>query len=433
MKLTRRGFLHTTAITTAGVAAGPTLIPSSARGAAGALSPSNRITVGMVGMGKMMWGHLGNLLGRKEVQVVAVSDVESIRLKRCEDRVNKTYSERHGASYKACATHPDFRELVARPGIDAVVVATPTNWHAIQSVEAMKAGKDVYCEKPLALTVREGEAIAEAARRYGRIFQVGSQQRSDFKFRFACELVRNGAIGKIERVHVNVGGPGKECHLPAQRTPDTLDWNMWLGPAPLRPYHSELCPLDDYAVFPHWRYYRDYCNGSMYDFGAHHFDIAQWGLGMDGSGPVEILPPDFSEHERLTYVYANGVQMTHGGASGRAGIEFKGEKGTVGVNRGFLTTDPPDLMKLKWGPNDTRLYESRDHMGNWLDGIRTRRPCICTGDIGSSTITACSLGCIAYRLNRPLKWDPNASHFVNDPEADRLLRRDMRAPWTITV
>jgi len=188
----------------------------------------------MIGMGKMMWGHLGNCLGRKNVQVVAISDVETIRLKRCEDRVNQTYSERYGTDYKGVTVHRDFRELIARPDIDAIVVATPTNWHAIQSVEAMKAGKDVYCEKPLALTIREGEAIAEAARRYGRIFQVGSQQRSDFKFRFACELVRNGAIGKLKVVHVNVGGPGRECYLPAQPTPETLDWNTWLGPAPMR-------------------------------------------------------------------------------------------------------------------------------------------------------------------------------------------------------
>jgi hypothetical protein len=323
--------------------------------------------------------------------------------------------------------------LVARPDIDAVAIATPTNWHALQSVEAMKAGKDVYCEKPLALTVREAEAMAEAARRYGRIFQVGSQQRSDYKFRFACELVRNGAIGKLKIVHVNVGGPGGDCLLPAQPVPPTLDWNMWLGPAPFRPYHSELCPLDNYKVFPHWRRFRDYCNGSMYDFGAHHFDIAQWGLGKDGTEPVEIIPPEFSEHRRLTYVYPDGTPMTHGGASGRAGIEFIGETGTVGVNRGFLTTDPPELMKLRWGPDDMRLYESRDHRGNWLAGIRSRRPCICTADIGCSTITVCSLGCIAYRLNRPLKWDPGASQFVNDPAADRLLYRSMRAPWSITV
>ena len=433
MRSTRRDFMRMASATAAGAAVAPSIIPSSAFGAAGTTAPGDRITVGMIGMGKMMWGHLGNCLGRENVQVVAISDVETIRLKRCEDRINKTYSERFGSDYKGVSAYRDFRELLARSDIDAVVVGTPTNWHAIQSVEAMKAGKDVYCEKPLALTVREGEAIAEAARRYGRVFQVGSQQRSDYKFRFACELARNGAIGKIKIVHVNVGGPGQECYLPAEPAPDTLDWDMWLGPAPYRPYSAVLCPLDDYKVFPAWRRYRDYCNGGLYDFGAHHFDIAMWGLGMDGSGPVEIIPPEFSEHERLTFVFDDGTPMTHGGASGRAGIECVGEKGTIGVNRGYLTTDPMDLMKLKWGPTDTRLYESRNHMGNWLDGIRTRRPCICTADIGSSTITVCSLASIAYRLNQPLKWNDKESCFVDNPAADRFLLRGMRAPWTLTV
>lgn len=430
MKHTRRAFIRTAA---AGALAAPSIIPSSAFGAAGSTAPSNRIAVGMIGMGKMMQGHFGKCLGTESVQVVAISDVETIRLKRCEERANKTYSDRFGADYKGVAVHSDFRELIARPDLDAIVIATPTNWHAIMAVEAMKAGKDVYCEKPLALTIREGQAIAEASRRYGRIFQVGSQQRSDFKFRFACELVRNGAIGKLKVVHVNVGGPGRECYLPAQPVPDTLDWNMWQGPAPERPYNSELCPLDDWKVFPNWRGYRDYCNGGLYDFGAHHFDIAQWGLGMDGDGPVEIIPPEFSEHKLLTFIYADGTPMTHGGASGMAAIEFIGEKGTVGVNRGFLTTDPVELMKVKWGPNDTRLYESRDHMENWFDGIRTRRPCICTAETGCSTITVCSLASIAYQMNEPLKWDKVKSQFVNNPAADRLLLRCMRAPWTLTV
>jgi hypothetical protein len=201
----------------------------------------------------------------------------------------------------------------------------------------------------------------------------------------------------------------------------------------MRPYNSELCPLDDYKVFPHWRYYRDFGGGGMTDWGAHHFDIAQWGMGMDGHGPVEVLPPKDGLDGRLTYKYESGIVMTHGGATGKAGVEFIGETGTVGVNRGFLTTDPADLMKMKWGPNDIRLYESRDHKGNWLEGIKTRRPCICTADIGCSSITVCHLGNIAYWLDRPLKWDPKKSQFVNDPAADRLLSRAMRAPWSLTV
>ena len=432
MKTTRRDFLcKTTAMTAA--AAAPAFLSSSVFGAGEETAPGNRLNLGLIGMGKMMWGHLNGLLGRTDVQVVAICDAETIRLDKCTEKIRSTYSERFGKTYKGVSVYRELRELTARPDLDGVVIATPTNWHAIAAVDAMKNGKDVYCEKPLALTIREAEAIKEASRRYGRIFQTGSQQRSDYKFRFACELVRNGAIGQIRIVHVNCGGPPVDCYLPPQPTPETLDWDRWLGPAPERPYNAELCPIDDYKTWPQWRRYRDYCGGGMYDFGAHHFDIAQWGLGMDGSGPVKIIPKDLSEHKLLTYVYANGILMTHGGASDGAAIEFVGEKGIVRVNRGYLKTVPEDLLRIKWGPGDVRLYESRNHMSNWLDGIRTRRPCICTAEIGCSTITVCNLGNIVYQLNRTLDWDPDHSYFVNDPAADRLLSRSMRSPWSITV
>jgi len=433
MNNTRRDFMRMAAATTVGAVAAPSIIPASAFGAAGETAPGNRISIGLIGMGKMMWSHLRGCLSREDIQVVAICDVEKDRLKVCSDLIKETYSKRFGSDYKGVAVHHDFRDLLARPDIDAVMIATPTNWHAIQAIEAMKAGKDVYCEKPLALTIREAEAIAKAARLYGRIFQTGSQQRSDYKFRFGCELVRNGAIGKLKMVHVNVGGPATDCYLPAEPVPSSLDWDMWLGPAPMRPYNAILAPQDNYAVFPAWRRYRDYCNGSLYDFGAHHFDIAQWGLGMDGSGPVEITPPEFSEYKRLTFIYADGTPMTHGGASGQAAIEFIGENGTVRVNRGFLETDPADLIRHKWGADDIRLYESNSHMTNWLDGIRTRRDCICTADIGCSTLTVCSLASIAYRMNEPLKWNPKEMNFVDNPTAERFLSRGMRAPWTITI
>ncbi len=433
MRSTRREFVRRVAAAAAGAVAAPVILPPSVFGAAGQAAPGNRIAVGLIGMGKMMWSHLRGCLSSEEVQVVALCDVERNRLKVCSDLVKEAYSQRFGADYKGVAVYRDFRELLARPDIDAVMIATPTNWHAIQAVEAMKAGKDVYCEKPLALTIREAQAIAEAARRYGRIFQVGSQQRSDYKFRFACELVRNGAIGKLKSVHVNVGGPAEECYLPAQPVPESLDWDMWLGPAPMRPYNAELAPQDNYAVFPNWRHYRDYCNGGLYDFGAHHFDIAQWGLGMDGSGPVQILPPEYSDFKRLTFIYADGTPMTHGGASGNAAVEFVGESGTVKVNRGYLETDPAELIRYKFGAGDIRLYESLDHKANWLDGIRTRKPCICTADVGLSTITVCSLASIAYQMNEPLKWNPKEMDFVGNPAAGRFLSRGMRAPWTLTV
>ncbi len=420
---TRRGFLHRALATSVGAAAAPFILPARALGAAGHVAPSERLVLGIIGMGKMCYGHLGGLLNRPAVQVAALCDVESTRLEKCRRRVDEAYA--------GCAVYRDFRELLARPDLDAVFIATPTHWHALMSVAAMAAGKDVYCEKPLSLTIREGQAIVEAARRYGRVFQTGSQQRSDQKFRLACELVRNGRIGRVETIHVNVGGPPEFCYLPPQPTPPTLDWDLWLGPAPARAYHHTLCPLDDYEMWPQWRSYWDYCGGGMTDWGAHHFDIAQWALGMDDSGPVEILPPECSPEKRLTYRYANGTVMVHGGASGEAGVEFLGTAGRIGVNRGFLVTEPESLVRETWAPGEVRLYESPDHIGNWLECVRSRRPTICPASVGHRSVSVCHLGNLAYRLKRPLHWDPQREQFVEDALADRLLARPCRAPWVL--
>lgn len=270
-------------------------------------------------------------------------------------------------------------------------------------------------------------------RRYGRVFQTGSQQRSERGFRVACELVRNNRIGPVHTVHVNVGGPPIECNLPAEPVPEGLDWDFWVGPAPWRPYHSDIAPPLEFRGWPNWRVYRDFAGGMMTDWGAHHFDIAQWGLGMDESGPVEIIPPEHSDARLLTYKYANGVTMYHGGGSGgRAGVEFIGTEGRVMVNRGYLETDPPGLELEPLGPNEVHLYESPGHAVDWLACIRTRQRPICDVAIGSHSATVCHLGNIAYRLKRPLRWDPANWRFANDDEANRLLGRPMRSPWTLT-
>jgi predicted dehydrogenase len=429
---TRRGFLRGAMGAAAGAVAAPLIVPSRVLGADGHTAPSARLALGLVGMGKMCFGHLGGLLGRGDVHVAAVCDVESLRLEKCRLRSDEAYANRTGEpGYTACAAYRDFRELVARPDLDAVLVATPTHWHALVSVAAMEAGKDVYCEKPLSLTIAEGRAIVEAARRYQRIFQTGSQQRSDYRFRFACELVRNGRIGRIERVHVGVGGPPRLCCLPAQPVPPSLDWDLWLGPAPVRPYHHTLCPLDNYEMWPDWRSYWDFCGGGMTDMGAHHFDIVQWALGTDDTGPVDILPPEASPRKLLTFRYANGVLVHHGGNSPRASIEFHGSEGYVGVDRGVLVAEPASLLRETWGPGDVHLYESQDHMSNWLDCIRSRRPTICSAAVGHRSVSLCHLGNLAYRLKRPLAWDPERERFANDPLADRLLWRPMRAPWVL--
>ncbi len=431
---TRRRFLKRALTASAGAVAFPYIVPSSALGAGSHVAPSNRITIGLIGMGKQMPWHRDTMLGRRDTHVLAVCDVESVRLGNNQRRVDDHYAGRFGkGSYKGCAAYKNFLALVERKDIDAVVICTPDHWHALISIAALKTGKDVYCEKPLTLAINEGKYIRDAVRRYGRVFQTGSQQRSWGNFRKACEYVRSGRIGEVQRAYVNVGGPPIECNLPAQPTPEGLDWDLWLGPAPWRPYNSDIAPGLDYPGWPNFRSYRDYAGGGMTDIGAHHFDIAQWGLGMDHTGPVEINPPDGKDYKLLTYKYANGVILHHTGGHPEAGIEFVGTKGVLRVNRGdYLVTEPAELIEEPLGANDVHLYNISDHHDNWIDCIRTRRKPICDVEVGHRSATVCHLGNMAYWLKRPLKWDPEKEEFVNDDEANRLLQRPMRAPWRLT-
>jgi predicted dehydrogenase len=435
--LSRRRFLKQS-LAAAGLTAGfPCIIPGSALGLDGATAPSNRITIGFIGMGKMARGHLDAFLADSSVQVLAICDVEKGRREECAQKTNDYYAQRDGqGSYVGCGTHGDYRELCARADIDGVVIATPNHWHALNAVEAAKNGKDIYLEKPTARTIGESQAIVRAARRYGRIVQIGSQQRSDTAFHHACELVRNGRIGKVHTVNVNIDGPPEEDFLPAEPVPEGLDWDRWLGPCPWRPYSSVLCPPASSEHWAAWRYYREYAGGGMTDFGAHHFDIAQWGLGMDHTGPVEVIPPSEGGEDRLLYIYANGVRMYRGGAGGSgrgAAVEWIGDGGIVRVNRGqYLETVPETIALEVIRPDETQLYRSENHKDNWLEGIRTRKPCICPAEVGHHTAIVCHIGNIAYWLKRPLKWNPEEEHFVNDPEANRLLNRPMREPWVLS-
>ena len=396
-RVTRRSFLRGAALATL---AAPTVIGSRAFGA------NDRITTGIIGLGGPAGGGAGG------TDLIAACDVRDDKLGRHarNDRVTK---------------YRDFRKLLDRDDIDAVLVGTPDHWHAIPSIRAAEAGKDIYCEKPLTLTVREARAVSSAVSRYGVVFQTGSQQRSSHGFRFACEMVRSGRIGKVHTAHVNVWGPSSECYLPAEPTPKGVDWDMWLGPAPWRPFHSR--------ILRGWRSWRDYSGGGMTDWGHHHFDIVQWALDKDESGPIEIHPPDGKEYRLLTYIYdVNGdrVRVTHGGASG-AQIEFIGTEGRVMVDRGTLKTDPPDIMRDPIGPGEVRLYRSPSQKGNWVECIRTRQKPICHAEVGCRSVTVCHLGNLAYWLKRPLKWDPVKEDFIGDPEASRWLDRPKRAPWCI--
>ncbi len=420
--LTRRGFLGGAA-----VALGAPLVVGPSAIGAGRATPSNRITMGFIGIGMQARGHLGGMLGRPDVQVLAVCDCDKFRREEAAKKVNDRYGAKGDGG---CGCYNDFRDLADRRDIDAVLMAPPDHWHAIMTIRCAEAGKDVYCEKPLSLTIRDARAMANAIRRYGRVFQTGSQQRSSREFRFACEMVRSGRIGKVERVVINVGGPSGDCNLPGQPVPEGLDWEMWLGPAPWRPYHATICPGNPYNIFPNWRSFRDYSGGGMTDWGAHHFDIAQWGLGMDQSGPVEVHPPDGKEFKQLTYKYANGVVMTHGGG-GRMGVNFYGTNGAVFVDRGRLETEPKELKDTPTAPNEVHLYNSPGHHEDWLRCIRNRQKPICDIEVGLRTITVCHLGNIAYWLKRPLRWDPAKEELIGDPEAARWLDRSRRQPWAL--
>lgn len=436
--VSRRSFLRKSAAIGAIAVAGPAIVPASALGVDSRPAPSNRLTIGCIGIGNQGRGHFSNLLGNRDVQVLAACDVRKSVRDECQRQADDAYARVSGqGSYRACDAYNDFREVTGRSDIDAVLIATPDHWHALISIDAMRNGKDVYCEKPLTRTIGEALELVEATRRYGRVFQTGSQQRSSSGFRTACELVRNGRIGTVQAVYVNIGGPSGDRYLPEEPVPAGLDWEMWLGPSPWAPYSAERCSGNFGGG---WRLIRDYSGGMMTDWGAHHFDIAQWGLGMDGSGPVQINPPD-DEHPVLTFTYANGVKMYHVYGSGAArlkipgggevnGLRFVGSDGWVEVNRGHLRVEPAHINR-PMGANDIRLYASRGHMADWLECIRTRNRPICDVAVGASSVTVCHLGNIAYWLSRPIRWDPVAKCITGDEEASRWIDWPKRAPWTL--
>ncbi len=426
-KTTRRQLLKALAAC-AGV---PTLLPASALGLAGRLAPSERITLGFIGMGKQNLYHLNVFLGNKQTHVLAVCDVDTTRRNFSRDKVNQRYGN------EDCAGYNDYRDLIARDDIDAVVISTPDHWHAHPIVDAAKTKKHIYCEKPLTLTIAEAKLCIDAVNKYGVVFQTGSQQRSGNEFRVACEAVRNGRIGKLQRVYAAVGGPSRWCDLPEEPMEPGLDWNLWLGQAPMRPYNSVLSPRGMHDHFPNWRAYREYSGGGMTDWGAHHFDIAQWGMGMDESGPVEVIPPENPGADRgVRWIYENGVELIHNGYEGRGGVNFVGTDGVVYVDRGRLQSWPEEIVKDPLGDSEpVRLYRSPGHHRDWLEAIRENRQPICPVEVGARSVTVCHLGNLAYWTGKRLKWDPKAWRFIEPAEAndwlDGIRREPRRDPWQL--
>ncbi|MCC6883941.1 MAG: Gfo/Idh/MocA family oxidoreductase [Verrucomicrobiales bacterium] len=431
--MNRRQFLHQSAATTLLTTVAGSVTLSKAQAA-----PNARINIGVIGVGKQGVSDFTKAMKFPQTQMVAMCDVVGARRDNGRKIANDYYAKLNNqADYDGVKTYEDFRELIARDDIDAVMVVTPDHWHAIPVVHAAKAKKDIYCEKPISRTIAEGRAMVNAVRENKVVFQTGSQQRSEYdgKFRIAAELVRNGKLGELISVNVGIGDPNRPCDLPEEKVPDDTNWDLWLGPAQVRPYNQILCPIGVHTHFPAWRTYREFAGGGVADFGAHHYDIAQWGLGTDETGPVRIVPPQDENAKRgLMLVYDNGVEMFHGGPSGTTWV---GTSGIVSVDRSRLDTIPADMReKNPIGENDVKLENTGgrngySHVANWIDNIEKRGQCICHEGIGHSSATLCHLTNIGYQLRRELRWDPKAEQFLDDAEANKLVSQEMRGDWKL--
>lgn len=395
----------------------------------GFLAPSDQISVGFIGLGKQAAGLRGQFL-KNEARVMAACDVDKNKVTAFADAVNKHFAEKgEKESYKGCQQYDDYRKLLSNKDIDAVVIATPDHWHSAIAIAAAKAGKDIYCEKPLSLTIQEGRDMVTATRKYKRVFQTGNMQRSWPEFRQAVELVRNGYIGQIKSINVNVGGPPHDFDLASEPIPEGLNWDFWLGPNTIdRPYNNVLDPSLTASYWGKWRDIRDFGGGGMTDWGAHMFDIAQWGLDMDNSGPTELTPG--KDGKGLVYRYANGVEMHHTPVDGPQYCQFVGTEGEVKVARRNLTTTPASLKDKVIGESEKHVYFSDNHYKDFLDAIKSRKKPISDVEVGHRTASVCTLGNIAYQLGRPLRWNPEKEKFENDAEANKLLSRPMRTKWT---
>lgn len=434
--INRRQFLKSFSAVAVTALGFPSIVPASVLGQSGTTSPSNRIVMAGIGFGMQGIPNMRNFLSKDKVQWVAVCDIDKKALFRARDIVNRKYDNMD------CSVYGDFRDLFNRKDIDAVSIAVPDHWHAILSIESARAGFDIFGEKPFSHSLMEGRAMCDAVERYGRIWQTGSWQRSVDNFHFACELVRNGRIGKITSVEVGLpsghtdfaGTFGLETLGPP---PENLDYDFWVGPAPFIPY----CPA---RVHKNWRWNMDFGGGQLMDWIGHHVDIAHWGLGFDETGPVEIEGwGDFPEtgiynsptRYFLRAKYADGTPMIIAGGHPeiRSGTKWIGEFGWVWCNRGGLETYPSHLIKEYIGPEENRLYRSRDHFQNFLDCVVSRRKTITPNEVAHRSASVGHLGVIAMEVGRKVRFDPESESILGDPEAERLLSRAYRSPWQINV
>lgn len=437
--MTRRDFLKGSACAAAGAAfVAPVIVPSTVLGAN---APSNTISIGVIGTGRIANSDMDEIMKFNEARIVAVCDVDSNRMKNAKAKVEKFYAGKAGkGKYSGCAMYGDYRELAARNDIDAVMICTPDHWHALPAVAAAKAGKDIFLQKPLTLTIKEGRILSNTVHRYGRILQVGSQQRSDAKFRQACELVRNGRIGKLLRIKVGLPadpGCGEEPEMPV---PENLNYDMWLGSTPVVPYtEKRVHPRTGYSR-PGWLRIQAYGAGMITGWGSHHNDIVQWGMGTEFTGPTSIeataeFPKsglwDVHGDFRIEYTYANGVKVICADNKRHdQGVRFEGTEGWIYVKRWSIDAEPKSILTSEIGEDEIHLYRSDNHKKNFLDCIRSRQQTVAPVEIGHRSCTVCLLGSIAMNLGRKLKWDPQNEQFIGDDEANGMVSRPMRRPWS---
>ncbi len=438
----RRNFLKTSIVGGASAIALPGLLPSHVWAAG--TKANDRLTMGFIGMGTQSRGLLQTFMGMN-TQVLAVCDVDTTRREDAKQKVDSHYGN------SDCKAYNDFRELVARKDIDAVCIATPDHWHAMTTLAALRSGKDVYCEKPLTHNIHEAIEVMKAVNANHRVLQTGSMQRSSSEFRVACELVRNGVIGEVKSVECSFGPPPVPCDLGEEPMEPGLDWNFWVGPAPMRPYNSILSPRGVHKGFPAWRHYMEFGGGMVTDWGAHHLDIAQWGLGMDDSGPVQILPPpNAGDKNGAKLVYANGITVKHVDGFG---IDFVGSLGRVRVNRErFILELDGKTIACYRGKEDedtsltqqvrkaedqhlkhakVKLYVSHNHLADFLACVKSRQKPITSEQVGGRTAICCHLMNLAYLHHQKIDWDPARLAFAKGSGDPKWLTRDYRAPWKV--
>lgn len=408
------------------VVAGPQIVRAETLGNATKTAANSRIGMGFIGMGLISDGHVKSFPGIKDVQPIAVCDVRDWQVKKAQETLKKK-------GFNDVLGTTKFEEVLANPDIQAVCVTTPDHWHAAIAIAAMKAGKDVYVEKPMTLTIEEGKAMVAAEKKYGRIVQVGSQQRSSIHFRIAANIVRNGLIGDIKEVYCKLGEfpqpPETEAIVPV---PEGFDYDRWLGPTP---FFEHSVNRVKGAYGGGWRCYWEYGSRKFGDWGAHHFDIVQWALGRDETGPVEFIPMGFEGADALHYRYADGITVWRDKQNADNGhsIHFVGTKGDVYVDRGKVDASPKELLRHTYGPNDIQVYESMEHRANFIESVLSRKPTICPATVGHRTATICQLSGIALRTGRAIKWDPAAQEIVGDDAAKAMQDRPRRKGYELPV